>query len=134
MTATRSNVNHSVLNYGVFGLFLIASCGIKQVSAAGPTLPATIQGSWASRCTAEVPAHINFAPTSAEVVDRSAASSSGARTCRLINYRSLSQARWYLDLECQDGSLLQLDIYLAARDELLVTRRPLGEACLYKRS
>ena len=61
-------------------------------------------------------------------------SSSGVLTCRSANYRSLSEARWYIDLECQDGSLLQLDVYRVARDELLLARRPLGEACLYKRS
>jgi len=107
----------------------VASCGIKQVSAAQPLAPVAIEGSWVSRCAAELPDRINFGPTGADVV-----SSSGALTCRLAHYRTLSEARWYLDLECKDGSLLQLDVYRVARDELLVARRPLGEACLYKRS
>ena len=118
----------SVFGFGFFGSLLVASCGIKQVSAA-QLAPVAIEGSWVSRCAAGLPDRINFAPTGAKVV-----SSSGALTCHLAHYRSLSEARWYLDLECQDGSLLQLDVYRVARDELLLARRPLGEACRYKRS
>ena len=119
----------SVFGFGFFGLLLVASCGITQVSTAQPPVPATIQGSWVSRCAAGLPDRIKFGPSGAEV-----ASSSDALACHLAHYRPLSVVRWYLDLECQDGSLLQLDVYSVARDELLVARRPLGQACLYKRS
>ena len=107
----------------------MASCGIRQVSAAQPRAPVAIEGSWVSRCAAGLPDRINFGPTDAKV-----ASSSGALTCSLAHYRALSGVRWYLDFECHDGGLLQLDAYLVARDEMLLSRRPLGEACLYKRS
>jgi hypothetical protein len=115
-------------SYVILGLLLAVSCATARSVAADPLTPAAIEGRWATRCAAGLPDVITFRPAGAEV-----ASGSGTLTCRSAGHRSLGEARFYLDLECQDGSLLQLDVYRAARDELLIARRPLGEACVYRR-
>ena len=113
---------------GVLGLLFLGCGGIVHAAAAEPLTPGEIQGRWASNCAADLPASIAFGSTGAEV-----AGSSGVLSCRAVNARALSEVRWYLDLECRDGNLLQLDVYLVAGGELLLARRPLGEACRYKR-
>jgi len=113
---------------GVLGLLFLGYGGIVHAAGAEPLTPGQIQGRWASNCAADFAGRIGFGTTGAEV-----ARSSGMLTCRLVNARALSDVRWYLDLECDDGNLLQLDVYLVAGGELLLARRPLGEACRYKR-
>ena len=126
--AGRPTPSVVTFRWGVLGLFFLGYGGIVHAAGAEPLTSGQIQGRWASNCAADLPASIAFGSTGAEV-----AGSSGVLNCRTVNARALSKARWYLDLECRDGSLLQLDVYLVAADELLLARRPLGEACRYKR-
>jgi hypothetical protein len=111
----------------LIGLLSSVSGGIGQASPA-PAVPGAIAGSWVSDCHADLPERIRFVPTGAAT-----SGSSGTLKCRATGYRASSDVRWYLDLECSGGNLLQLDVYLVAADELLLARRPLGEACRYKR-
>jgi hypothetical protein len=91
-------------------------------------MPAAMVGSWRLDCAGHLPDRLRFDRTGAEVVSHWRAS-----TCRLAGHRALTPSRWYLDLACADGSLLQLDVNAIARDRLLIARRPLGEACFYLR-
>jgi hypothetical protein len=100
----------------------------RKVAAEEPSLPPAILGSWASNCNVDIPHRLSFGPTSVEVVR-----GASPLTCHRKGHRSLSEARWYVDLECNDGSPLQLDLYLVTRMSLLVAQRPLGEACRYRR-
>jgi hypothetical protein len=92
-------------------------------------MPAALLGTWTSSCTADFPGRLHF--ETAKVV---LGSSPKPTTCRRTGQRPLSKSRWYMDLACEDGSIVQLDLYLADPNSLLVAQRPLGESCRYRRS
>jgi hypothetical protein len=53
--------------------------------------------------------------------------------CRYEGVKAQHADRWYLDLACADGSLVQLDVNRRGHDTLLIAPRPLGEAHVYGR-
>ncbi|MDX2289502.1 MAG: hypothetical protein NW217_11865 [Hyphomicrobiaceae bacterium] len=55
-----------------------------------------------------------------------------ARTCRVIGLRRQHQARWYLDLSCDGGSLELIDVNLLAPDHLILAVRPMGVAVSFR--
>jgi hypothetical protein len=91
-------------------------------------VPAALLGTWTSSCGREFPERLHF---DAEQV---VLSSPKPTTCRSTGQRQLGKSRWYTDLTCEDGSLVQLDLYLVDANSLLVAHRPLGESCRYRRS
>ena len=109
-------------------LFLMVDRGIAQNAPEHNPMPTPLLGSWASDCGSDLPVRLDIRSDRAEVVGRS-----GTSTCRVAGHRALGAVRWYVDFGCKDGSLLQLDLYLVSRNSLLVARRPLGEACSYRR-
>jgi hypothetical protein len=117
-----------IFNIAFVGLISIACRGTAQTVAEKTSMPAAVFGPWVADCAVDLPVRIDFVTSGAEVVSRS-----GPTTCHVTGVRSLSDVRWYVDLECKDGSLLQLDLYLTGRNRLLVARRPLGEACSYNK-
>jgi len=58
----------------------------------------------------------------------------GVTRCRLVGLRQLTRSRWYLDFDCSDDGLLQLDINRITGDLLLGARRPLGEAEFFEKA
>jgi hypothetical protein len=91
-------------------------------------VPAALLGTWTASCGPEFPERLQF--------DAGRVSLEFAKptTCRRTGHRSLSRSRWYMDLACEDGSIVQLDLYVVNANSLLVAQRPLGVACSYQRS
>jgi hypothetical protein len=114
---------------GFAGPLLVAAGGAGRALAEAHPVPSAIVGSWRTHCAADLPHRLRVDRIRTEAWSRL-----GRTTCRLAGYRLLIPKRWYLDFDCADGSLLQLDINLVHRDRLLIARRPLGEACVYQRS
>lgn len=51
--------------------------------------------------------------------------------CRLVGLRGLGDMRWYLDFSCADAVVAELDVLQTSPRQLLISSRPLGEACAF---
>ena len=91
-------------------------------------VPAALLGTWTSSCGPGFPERLHFD------AGRVVLSSPKPTTCRSASQRTQGPSRWYMDLACEDGSIVQLDLYLVHESSLLVAQRPLGEACSYQRA
>jgi len=110
----------------LFGPMLVVADASS--ASAEARAPAAIRGIWRSDCTFDLPHRLRVRADTIMTW-----TGSGQASCRLTSQRALGPQRWYLDFKCADESLLDLDINLLARGRLLVARRPLGQACFYRR-
>ena len=101
--------------------------GGEMLFATTLAVPAALLGTWTSSCGPEFPERLRF-----EAVTVILGTSLKPTACRRTGQRSLSKSRWYMDLACEDGSIVQLDLYLLNASSLLVAQRPLGVACSYQ--
>jgi hypothetical protein len=58
----------------------------------------------------------------------------GMSACRLVGHRVLGDRRWYLDFHCADARIFELDVLQTSARQLLISARPLGEACAYTKA
>ena len=86
-------------------------------------MPPDLQGSWQSQCSGLGTDRMTFRSDDASLGPGVMAS------CRLVGGRKLGDRRWYLDFACADGRVVEIDVLQVSASRLLVSPRPLGEAC-----
>ncbi len=93
------------------------------------SLPKGLWGEWLGDCENGLPASLVF--------KKKALFESRTKedlTCKVHAVRTQSEVRWYADFACSDGSVLQIDILKLGAKRILISPRPLGEACSYNRA
>jgi hypothetical protein len=112
---------------------LVGLLACSLLSAAAPAkagaTPDNLQGIWEREQVAEPSDH----PRVVEIEDGILRVDGGA--CRIVGLRPLSDQRWYLDATCSpaESAVVQLDLLLLDAGRLLIARRVLGTAELYRR-
>jgi hypothetical protein len=90
-------------------------------------LPEGLLGAWTTDCRTGLPSRLEFRNDGAGSMR-----ASGRVACRTAGLRALGTSRWYADFDCDDGSLVELDLNLVGPHTLLAAPRPLGTACTYR--
>ncbi len=116
-----------------FALAVAIGCGQAPAASAegalSTSLPKGLWGEWLGDCENGLPASLVF--------KKKALFESRTKedlTCKVHAVRTQSEVRWYADFACSDGSVLQIDILKLGAKRILISPRPLGEACSYNRA
>lgn len=87
-----------------------------------------LHGTWQSDCGDLGNASVTFRSNTANL------GPGRLSTCLLVGRRQLGAERWYLDFTCGDALVVQLDVLRTSARHLLISARPLGEACAYTKT
>ncbi|MDX2308971.1 MAG: hypothetical protein NW216_12080 [Hyphomicrobium sp.] len=93
-------------------------------------MPDILIGRWTSDCSEQrLPDQLSFAVQGLTWIV-----AHELLPCRLTGLRNQTARRWYLDFQCRDGVLIDIDVNLLVDGTILLNERPLGAACLYARA
>ena len=100
-----------------------------QLNEKRAEVPTILQGTWHSKsnCNSLGSGSVSF---------RSDAASLGPgrmSACSVVGLRILGDKRWYLDFNCANAVTATLDVVQTSPRQLLISSRPLGEACAFTR-
>jgi hypothetical protein len=93
-------------------------------------VPALLLGQWSIE-----PAY-SCAPGNGAITFGSEGVELGGAAATSCSYRGIATQharRWYVDLRCRDGAIVEYDVNHLVDGDILIARRPLGEAARYRR-
>jgi hypothetical protein len=122
-------VRRAVAACSLLSLTLGSTLGFAgQPEAMRAVVPPILHGTWQTASECNNPGY------GSSVSFRSDAANLGPgrlSNCRLVGLRDLGDTRWYLDFNCADVIVAELDVLQTSPRQLLISSRPLGDACAF---